>query len=294
MTKFLGIEYGRGATKNINIAGPALAPRVIQSMFPKGDWTIVTPDPLNILEITNDRFGENYKIQQKIYKQTPYIQHIMIGGDHSVNFGHFAAIADHLNTDDLCLVYIDAHLDLHTPDSSKQEASGAPHGTNVRALLGEGDSRWLGLPRRCPVLHPENLFYIATRSFEPAEKEYALKQNININFDKDIKKSSDLDNIIHSIRQQIGSRPYIVSFDFDAIDPKYFSDVLVPESGGITFPMAKKLVKSFRDAYSFEFVEYSPTGNQKSRQIAQSLINILYQEKGKYNFYKHSHNLLCR
>lgn len=273
MKRFLGIEYGRGATKEIIDGGPALAPRVVQKIFPNSDWTFVTPAPFNHSECARDRFGENFQIQQKIYAQTPTETHIMIGGDHSVNFGHFCAIADNLNTD-LCLVYIDAHLDIHTPESSKTQASGAPHGTNVRALLGDGDARWMTIPRRQTVLKPENLFYIATRAFEPAEIEFATQNNINISFARDITNEFDIERIISDIKQKIGNRPYIVSFDFDAISPEYFPDVLVPESGGISIEMAKMLIESFHDAYSFEFVEYSPNGDKACEQIVHDLIKI--------------------
>jgi arginase family enzyme len=275
MKNFLGIEYSRGATKTIRNDGPALAPRKVQEMFPNATWTFVTPAPFNYEECASDRFGENFKIQQEIYKQTPRTPHIMIGGDHSVNYGHFCAISDHLDTDDLCLVYIDAHLDMHTPETSKAQASGAPHGTNVRALLGDGDARWMTIPQRRRVLKPENLFYIATRSFEPAEIEHVTENNINISFCKNIKNQSDIENIISEIHNKIGNRPYVVSFDLDAINPEYFSDVLVPESGGLDVNMSKRLVESFRDAYSFEFVEYSPTGNQNCEKIVQDLINIV-------------------
>ena len=275
MIKFIGIKYARGATAKIIETGPALAPDVVKTMFPTHDWIMVSPNKLNHDEIASDRFGENAKIQQKIYNATPHDKHILIGGDHSINFGHFCAIADQLNTDDLCLVYIDAHLDIHTPETSCAQASGAPHGTNVRALLGDGDKRWLSIPQRCPVLKPENIFYIATRSFEPAEIEHATKHNINISFASDIHNLSELDLVISNIHQQIGNRPYIVSFDFDAINPEYFSDVLVPESGGLTVEMAQTLLKSFQDAYSFEFVEYSPTGDKNCETIVKDLIDIL-------------------
>ena len=275
MKVFLGIEYSRGATKTIRNDGPALAPKTVQTIFPDAIWTFVTPAPFDKSECERDRFGENFKIQQLIYSNTPNTPHIMIGGDHSVNFGHFCAIADNLNTDDLCLVYIDAHLDIHTPETSRAQASGAPHGTNVRALLGDGDTRWLSIPQRRTVLKPENLFYIATRSFEPAEIEHINKHNIHVSFAKDIHSQSDLTSIISNIRQQIGNRPYIVSFDVDAINPKYFPDVLVPESGGLTVEMAQTLIESFQDAYSFEFVEYSPTGNKNCEAIIKDLIGIL-------------------
>ena len=273
MKCFLGIEYGRGATKEIINDGPALAPRVVQKMYPNTDWTFVTPEPFDYAKCANDRFGENFQIQQHIYAKTPTEPHVMIGGDHSVNFGHFCAVADNLNTD-LCLVYIDAHLDIHTPESSKAQASGAPHGTNVRALLGDGDARWMTIPRQVPVLKPENVFYIATRAFEPAEIEFITQNNISVSFARDITNEFDIERIISDIKQKIGNRPYVVSFDFDAIDPKYFSDVLVPESGGITFEMAKTLIRFFHDAYCFEFVEYSPNGDKMCEQIVHDLIKI--------------------
>ena len=65
MKRFLGIEYGRGATKEIINGGPALAPKTVQKIFPNADWTFVTPAPFNYDECASDRFGENFKIQQK-------------------------------------------------------------------------------------------------------------------------------------------------------------------------------------------------------------------------------------
>lgn len=275
MTRFLGVKYGRGATKQIKDDGPALAPDAVHEMFPNADWIFVTPDGIDFDKYTNDRFGENAIIQQRIYDATPHAPHILIGGDHSVNFGHFAAVADVLNTDDLCLVYIDAHLDNHSPESSRIEASGAPHGTNVRALLGDGDVRWLNIPRRQPVLKPENLFYIGTRSFEPSEHKYITEHNINVSYASDIKTLDDIRTIATNVLQKIGNRPFVVSFDFDAISPQYFSDVWVPESDGLTIEMSRYLINAFRNAYSFEFVEYAPTQCYSCYDTVRNLISIV-------------------
>ncbi len=275
MTNILGIPYGRGATAQITNGGPALAPHTVRTMFPTNDWTIVTPDEFNLSECASDRFGENAKIQQKIYNTTPKTQHIMIGGDHSTNFGHFAAIADQYPDEDICMVYIDAHLDIHTPESSHAEASGAPHGTNVRALLGDGDARWHKIQTKKIALQPENLFYIGTRSFEPSEINYAQSQNIFIRRPCDIDTHEKLQNAIDEIRQRINGHRFVVSFDFDAIDPQLFCDVLVPEPNGISIESAKHIIDSFSDAYSFEFVEYAPNGDKRSAQVARDLIDIV-------------------
>ncbi len=275
MIDFMGVEYARGATATIRNDGPALAPGVVQKMFPNADWSIVIADKKTPAECAADRFGDAFSVQKKIYAATPDNRHIMIGGDHSVNFGHFTALADRIGRTDLCLVYIDAHLDIHTPQSSMAQASGAPHGTNVRALLGDGDERWLGLGTKKPGLKPQNLFYLGTRSYEDSEITYAKSKNIYIRTPSQLKTLSEWTTTINEIKKRIGKHPYVVSFDFDAIDPTIFSDVWVPEPNGLSLDAVKYFLSAFSDADSFEFVEYAPTGDYKSSQIVHELISII-------------------
>ena len=274
MNKFIGVEYARGATAKIVNDGPALAPAAVREMFPNAHWTIITPDAVPDDVCMADRFGENLMIQRRVYDATPGARHILIGGDHSLNFGHFSAIADSMPDEDLCLVYVDAHLDIHTPESSRAQASGAPHGTNVRHNLGAGDARWLAMPKRVPALRPENVFYLATRAFEAAEIEFVRDNNIFMRTPDEIRTDAALDDAIAEIRRRIDGRPFVLSFDFDAIDPQYFKDVLVPEPGGISMYTARRLVREFSDAISIEFVEYAPRGDMASAQAVETLVRI--------------------
>lgn len=274
----MGIEYGRGCLRDAINGGPALAPTAIKEMFPDADWTTVIADPFDADECARDRFGENYKIQQKIYAATPYERHIMIGGDHSVNYGHFAALADRTQNNDLCLVYIDAHLDIHTPETARTQASGAPHGTNVRALMGDGDERWLSLLKTTPALTPDRVFYLGTRSYEPAEIDLVRANNIYMRTADQLKTESDWRTAVREIRRKIGDRPFVVSFDFDAIDPKYFGDVLVPAPNGITVAAAEYFIREFDDATSVEFVEYAPSDDPKSAEIVKQLVGLVVDE----------------
>jgi len=277
MIKFLGVEYSRGATAKIVNDGPALAPRTVQKMFPNADWDIITPDTVDEKKCMQDRFGDTLKVHKKIYKHTPQEKHIFIGGDHSVNFSHFAAIADQYKDEDLCLVYFDAHLDIHTPESSKAEASGAPHGTNVRHLLGEGDERWLALPNKKPVLKPENLFYFGSRSFEPSEIKYVKDKNIFYRTPSQLKTKEDWNKAFDEVRKSMGNKKFIVSFDFDGIDSKYFRDVWVPEPNGLSLDFTIDFIKEFSDALNFEFVEYAVSGDSESANIVRQLVGMVAQ-----------------
>ena len=274
MIKFIGAEYSRGATANIINGGPALAPRAVQKMFPNADWDFITPSNKSVEDCIADRFGDTFEFLEKLYYRTPTEKHILIGGDHSVNFGHFAAIADQYPNEDLCLIYFDAHLDIHTPESSQKEASGAPHGTNVRHLLGEGDSRWSSLSKKKPLLKHENLFYFGTRSFEPSEIKYVKDNNIFYRTPNQLLTKNDWETAFKEVRNKIGNKRFVVSFDFDGIDEKYFQDVWVPEKNGLSLDFARNFVTEFSDAVNFEFVEYAVSGDKQSADVVHELIDI--------------------
>lgn len=274
ITDFMGIEYGHGARAIPMDDGPALAPAAIKKMFSDVKWTTVAPLPVDIAACAADRFAENTPVQIDIYNNTPRTRHIMIGGDHSVNFGHFAALADQLPNTDLCMVYIDAHLDIHTPESSRAQASGAPHGCNVRGLMGDGDARWLAIPSKMPALKPENMFYLGTRSFEPAEIEFVRDKNIFVRYANELQTMDSVRDAVATVRQKLANRPFVLSFDFDSIDPAHFPDTWVPEQNGLSPDAVTYMVDAFKDAYGIEFVEYAPNGDAESADIVRRLITI--------------------
>lgn len=278
MIKFMGAAYSRGATAHIVNGGPALAPKKVQEMFPDAEWNIVVADEISDEECMRDRFGDAFNMHKKIYANTPSEKHIFIGGDHSVNFSHFAAIADQYADEDLCLVYFDAHLDIHTPESSMREATGSPHGTNVRHLLGEGDERWLSLQHKKPALKKENLFYFGSRSFEPSEIKYVKDNNIFYRTPAQLQTPQDWENAINEIRNRIGNKKFIVSFDFDGIDAKDFTDVWVPESNGLSLDFARYFIDRFNDALNFEFVEYAVSGDKHCADVVRELIGKVVEK----------------
>lgn len=103
---------------------------------------------------------------------------LVVGGDHSSAAGTWSAAAQFLRpTGRLGLVWIDAHLDAHTPHTSDSQA---PHGMPLAALLGYGSDGMAGLYGWRRKLLPHNVVVIGARSYEPAEAELLAALKVRV------------------------------------------------------------------------------------------------------------------
>ena len=75
---------------------------------------------------------------------------VTLGGDHALGLGTVAGTAQHYSPEELSLIWVDAHTDINTEDSSE---SGNIHGMPIAALLGLCDllARLLFAPFELPV-----------------------------------------------------------------------------------------------------------------------------------------------
>ncbi|VDM45506.1 unnamed protein product [Toxocara canis] len=107
-----------------------------------------------------------FAIQQRVLlNQHP----VVIGGDHCCAIGTWSGLAGTLrHSGNIGLIWFDAHLDAHTPETSE---TGNVHGMPVAHLLGYGDKLLTSIFDDQPKIRPSNLVYIASRSYESAEKK---------------------------------------------------------------------------------------------------------------------------
>lgn len=264
---FIGVNYGRGAQKNPIIDGCEKAPLKIQTIYKNHKWEMLSPTwEFDIEKLKADRFSENFEIQKIIYNHISNLSkdeienHIFVGGDHSVNFAHFKAVKQFYPNEDIGLIYIDAHFDIHTPESSKKEASGSPHGTNVRHLLGYGDERYLSLGTNEIPLKKENLFFIGARSYEPSELQFVKSENIFTTNNSLVNNIDYLKDTVKTVLQKLNGKKYIISFDFDVLSTTDFTAVQVPEKNGIRFDFINEILPMLNTPKMIcaEFVEYAP------------------------------------
>jgi hypothetical protein len=100
----------------------------------------------------------------------------VIGGDHSVAVGTWSGVARQAGAP-IGLLWIDAHLDSHTLETSY---SGAIHGMPLTFLLGRGDRRLLELGLPGGQLVPAHTVVFGARSFEPEEAEFLASMQVRV------------------------------------------------------------------------------------------------------------------
>src|SRR5712691_8422243 len=103
---------------------------------------------------------------------------MVLGGDHSVAAGTVAGVAEFYRRDNkkIGLIWIDAHADINTPETSP---SGNVHGMPLAAIMGLGPSDLGNIFNFSPKVLPENTVIIGVRDIDQTEKDNIRRAGIS-------------------------------------------------------------------------------------------------------------------
>ena len=185
---------------------------------------------------------------------------VVIGGDHSCAIGTWSGVASAIRDQGpLGMVWIDAHMDSHTPSTSP---SGALHGMPLACLLGYGDPALTGLIYPGPKLLPEHVCLIGVRSFEEEELRLLERLGVRVIHMQEVQHSGLAAAIGQALRiARHHTAGFGISLDLDAIDPSDAPGVGTPEPGGLCGRELVDCLASVADAtdlLGIEMAEYNP------------------------------------
>ena len=198
----------------------------------------------------------------------------VIGGDHSCAVGTWSGVGMALKRrGPLGLVWIDAHLDSHTPGTSP---SGRAHGMPLAALLGQCDAALAGWEDG--MLLPRHVSVVGARSHEAAEAELLARVGVRVYGIEEVLQRGLADVMEDAVRIATAETAgYGVTLDLDALDPREMPAVATPASFGIG---GEELVREFarigRDPrlVGFEIAEYCPRLDRDGRS-EQLILRLL-------------------
>jgi arginase len=200
---------------------------------------------------------------------------IFMGGDHSLAAGTVSGVARHAKTENrpLFVLWLDAHPDLHSPDTTD---SGNLHGVPVAYFTGMPGfaPHFPELTAKVPM---ENICMMGIRSVDPVENARLAETTIDVHDMRSIDENgivSPLRNFLERVRAANGLLH--VSLDVDFLDPSIAPAVGTTVPGGATFREAHLIMETLCDsdlATSLDLVELNPFLDERGR-TAQLMVDL--------------------
>ena len=170
---------------------------------------------------------------------------------------------------DMALLYIDAHGDLNTPESSNSKLF---YGMSLRALLGDSAAE---IVRNLPsTLTPEQLVMCANRALDAEEERYIHEEGI---VSLSVKEVEDDPTAAAKCLKDKGYQSVYVHIDLDALDPEEFPYAPVPEPYGLKAQTFIKMLLAVAEQchiVGLGLLEYSGTKDSPRSEIIEKIVEI--------------------
>lgn len=243
-----------------------------------GDITARKRSQLSIGEPALPYLDEIIRINSELAARVDHALHdgkqvVVLGGDHSVNLGAFSGASTAFNGD-IGLIYIDAHGDMNTPESS---LSHNIHGMHLASLMGFGPRSMVQLHRPDTKLAVKNLLHIGASDLDEAEKQLIADHAISAVTMFDL-LTGGMTAALEAIAALCSRTSRVwVSIDLDAIDCLYAPAVGIPNQGGLTYreiALLTEFIGSHCTVAGIDLVEYCPSldENHKTAELSIELI----------------------
>jgi len=208
---------------------------------------------------------------------------LSIGGDHSMAVGSVSGVAEfhRQRQQRVGLIWLDAHSDINTPDSSP---SGNVHGMPLGAILGLGPKELAELYGWSPKVAPENCVLVGLRDVDLPEKENIRRAGIEAFTMRDIDERGMRAVMEEALEiANAGTEAFHLSLDMDSVDPQIAPGVGTPVRGGLSYREAHLAMEMIGDCgrmTSMDVVEVNPVFDEANR-TAQLAVELVLSAMGK-------------
>jgi arginase len=205
---------------------------------------------------------------------------LVLSGDHSCAVGIWSGVSRAVRArGEMGLLWIDAHLDSHTPQTSH---TGMIHGMPLAALLGHGEASLTECGGEGAKLLAQNLCVVGVRSFEPEERRFLAELGVRIFYMDEVSRrgfAAVLGDALQLVQAETAG--FGISIDLDAIDPLEAPGVGTPAAYGIgadTLREALRDIGAHPRLEGIELAEYNPSRDRDGRtaRVAMQLLGDVF------------------
>jgi len=208
---------------------------------------------------------------------------LVLGGDHSVAVGTASGVAEYFRRQQqsIGLIWLDAHADMNTPESSP---SGNVHGMPLACVVGQGPPELTNLFGFQPKVAPGNVVIVGLRDVDQTEKAHVREFGVHAFTMREIDERGMRSVMEEAVRlASDGTAGFHLSLDMDFVDPKDAPGVGTPVRGGVTYReahLAMEMICDSRRMLSMEVVEVNPVIDEVNR-TADLAVELVMSGLGK-------------
>jgi arginase len=209
---------------------------------------------------------------------------LVMGGDHSIAIGTVSGVAEFYRERGakIGLIWVDAHADMNTPDTSP---SGNIHGMPLATLLGLGNPLLVEMGGFSPKVDKSNVCLIGIRDIDQRERELVRQSGIHAYTMRDVDERGMRAIINEAIGfASDGTAGFHVSFDLDSMDPREVPGTGTPVKGGLSWREANLLMETVADSenlLSLEVTELNPILDVRN-QSGSVAVDVILSAFGKH------------
>lgn len=268
---FLGMPLFLGASTYGMERGPLMIRRTdLKKVFSKhvfqdkGDIACGENIDMDIPSMKNVKpiMESDYLLADEVYSSLANNHFPLIfGGDHSLSWGSIAGVTRMY--DDLAVIYIDAHGDFNTEQTSETHNV---HGMHMAYLMGFGElNKNIDLkdPHFINSVKSQSVFFVGSRALDQGELDFKEQYNMNVVTSDDVRKRG-WDGVSKAVTKTLLSRKVQhvhISLDIDVMDPSFVPGTGVPEKDGLNPKEVNSMLACFLSnlpVVSMDLVEYNP------------------------------------
>ena len=194
---------------------------------------------------------------------------VTLGGDHSLVMSSLAALAETVGAENVAVVYVDAHTDINTEETSE---SGMIHGMPLAAAMGLCTDA-LDVGKNKVNLYGKNTYIIGAHSIDRGEYPIIEEQGVHLFTADEVRRRGYCDVVDEVIAATRGMTIHL-SFDVDSIRGSDFpaTGYALKESlsYATVFNILKKIVGE-ADISSLDIVEYNPHIDEDGKCLEKML-----------------------
>lgn len=226
---------------------------------------------------------------ENAYNQNHHV--LYLSGDHSNAVGGIAGFCRTHEPKSTGIIWIDAHLDLHTPLTTP---SGNIHGMALNTALESNNdacksneidsetwSTWNKIKslKKQGSVPPENIVFIGIRSYEEQEIALVKELGIQVYFAEDV-HSMGINAVISEAIQYLDTKTkhWYVSFDVDSLDPSLSQGTGTPVENGLQLEQAKPLIQMLWNHPKTQCFEVTEINREldPSKDMVQLICKLLH------------------